>query len=71
MEGTYVSIDINPDFEKKYIKDKGFIVKKGDHVVPFTGANTSLGTLFLRTETREELDKVLNDINNSVRIIVD
>ena len=71
VEGTYVSIDINPDFEKKYIKDKGFIVKKGDHVVPFTGANTSLGTLFLRTETREELDKVLNDINNSVRIIVD
>ena len=70
VEGTLESIDINPDFEQKYIKDKGFIVEKGDHIVPFTGANTSLGTLFLRAETREELDRELANINNNVRIIL-
>lgn len=70
VEGTFDKIDINPDFEKKYIKDKGLIVKKGDHIVPFTGANTSLGTLFLRTETREELDEVLNNIEHWVKIVV-
>ena len=64
------SIDIIPEFEQKYIKDKGFIVEKGDHIVPFTGANTSLGTLFLRAETREELDRELANINNNVRIIL-
>ena len=70
VEGILESIDINPDFEQKYIKDKGFIVEKGDHIVPFTGANTSLGTLFLRAETREELDRELANINNNVRIIL-
>lgn len=70
VEGTLESIDINPDFEHKYIKDKGFIVEKGCHIVPFTGANTSLGTLFLRAETREQLDRELANINNNVRIIL-
>lgn len=70
VEGTLESIDINPNFEQKYIKDKGFIVEKGDHIVPFTGANTSLGTLFLRAETREELDRELANINHNVRIIL-
>ena len=68
VEGTLESIDISPNFEQKYIKDKGFIVEKGDQIVPFTGANTSLGTLFLRAETREELDRELANINNNVRI---
>ena len=36
----------------------GLIVKEGDKIVPFTGANTSLGTLFLRAETRNELNKI-------------
>lgn len=70
VDGTLESIDINPDFEQKYIKDKGFIVEKGDYIVPFTGANTSLGTLFLQAETREELDSVLENINNNVRIVL-
>jgi hypothetical protein len=70
MEGILESIDINSEFEQKYIRDKGFIVEKGDHIVPFTGANTSLGTLFLRAETREELDRVLENINNNIRIIL-
>lgn len=68
VEGTLESVDIDPVFEAKYIKDKGFIVKKGDHIVPFTGANTSLGTLFLRAETREELDSILSDIYKYVTI---
>lgn len=68
VEGTLESIDINPVFEQKYIKDKGFIVEKGDQIVPFTGANTSLGTLFLRAETREELDRVLANIHENVNI---
>lgn len=68
VEGTLESVDIDPEFDAKYIKDKGFIVKKGDHIVPFTGANTSLGTLFLRAETREELDGILAEINKYVSI---
>ena len=69
-EGTLESVEIDPEFEKKYIKDKGFIVNDGDKIVPFSGANTSLGTLFLRAETREEMDKILGYIERSVRIIL-
>lgn len=68
VEGVLKSIDINPEFEQKYVKDKGFIVEKGDQIVPFTGANTSLGTLFLRANTREELDRELAAIHKNVRI---
>ena len=67
-EGVLDSIDINPDFEQKFIKDKGLIVEKGNHIVPFNGANTSLGTLFLHAETREELNKELENINENVII---
>lgn len=68
IEGRLESIDIDSEFEQKYIKNKGFIVKKGDRIIPFTGANTSLGTLFLRAETREELDRELNNIHEKVKI---
>jgi biotin carboxylase len=70
VEGILKSVDLNPEFEQKYIKDKGLIVEEGDHIAPFTGANTSLGTLFLRAETREELDRELAKINNYVRIVL-
>ena len=59
--GTFETIDINPEFQKKHVRDIGLIVKPGDKVVPFTGANNSLGTLFLRFETREELENSLNN----------
>lgn len=67
-EGTLESIDIDPAFRSKYVKDEGVVVKNGDHIHPFTGANTSLGTLFLRAHTREELDDVIANIDKYVII---
>ena len=67
-EGTLVSVDINAEFQKKHIRDIGFIAKPGDKIVPFTGANTSLGTLFLRFDSREELDKSLNNVSSWLSI---
>lgn len=67
-EGILVSVDIEPEFRSKYIKDEGFIVKAGDHIVPFTGANNSLGTLFIRADSRKELDQVLADIEKYIKI---
>lgn len=67
-EGTLVSVDIDAEFQKKHIRDIGFIAKPGDKIVPFTGANTSLGTLFLRFDSREELDKSLNNVSSWLSI---
>lgn len=66
VAGTLVSVDIDSNFRNKYVKDEGLIVKAGDKIVPFTGANTSLGTLFLRTETREDLDYILANIDKYI-----
>ena len=67
-EGTLVSVDIDAEFQKKHIRDIGFIAKPGDKIVPFTGANTYLGTLFLRFDSREELDKSLNNVSSWLSI---
>ncbi len=67
-EGSFVSIDIEPEFKRKYVRDVGLIAKSGDHVVPFTGANTSLGTLFLQFETRAELDMALDQVESWLQI---
>lgn len=68
VEGTLESINIAPTFRSKYVKDEGFIVKRGDHIQPFTGANNSLGTLFLRFDTREELYQKIAEINKYIKI---
>ena len=66
--GTLVSIEIEPNFQKKFVRDIGLIVKPGDKIVPFTGANTSLGTLFLQFSTKDELGKYIFDQKQWLKI---
>ena len=40
----------------------------GDVVKPFTGANMTLGDMFLRFDTREELDKAMSDPSQWLKI---
>lgn len=67
-EGILDSIDIDPEFQKKYVRDVGLIVRSGDHVARFKGANNSLGTLFLRFESRKELDIALSNPDSWLHI---
>lgn len=66
--GVLGSIDFDKDFLHKYVKDVSLTVKQGDAISTFTGANTSLGTVFLYAESRPELDEVLRRINNYIHI---
>lgn len=70
-KGILKSIDIEQDFMKKYVKDEGYSAKKGDEIVPFTGANTSLGTLFLRAETRKEMEAIMQNIDKYITIVLE
>ncbi|MBR6124464.1 ATP-grasp domain-containing protein [Candidatus Saccharibacteria bacterium] len=67
-KGTLVSVDIDPKFQEKHVRDIGLIAKPGDKVVPFTGANTSLGTLFLQFDSREELNQSLSNVSSWLSI---
>ncbi|MCR4768942.1 MAG: ATP-grasp domain-containing protein [Bacteroidaceae bacterium] len=69
-KGKLMSVNVDADFRKKYVKDERIIVKRGDNIAPFTGANTSLGTLFLRTETRKELNQIIANIDKYVKVVL-
>ena len=69
--GCFDKLIVAPVFEKQYLIEKEVRVMAGDMVEPFAGANTSLGTLFLRAESREELDEVLKDMEKYVTIVLE
>ena len=68
QSGIFKALIIDDDIKKKYIKVIDMTVREGDKVLPFTGANMSLGDMFLQFETREELDSVMAHQNEWLKI---
>lgn len=68
--GILRRVEIDENFREQYIMDEGIIVREGDYVEPFTGANNSLGTLFLRTKSHTEMKELLSNINQYVKVIL-
>lgn len=60
QSGVLKSITIDPEIENKYVKAVDLSVKPGDIIHPFTGANMSLGDMFLRFGNRRELDDIMS-----------
>ncbi len=60
QSGIFKQLKIAESIKRKYVKVIDMTTKKGDRVLPFTGANMSLGDMFLRFDTREELDSVMS-----------
>ena len=57
--GILDRIDIDLAVMDKYVKLVDLSVKKGDAIKPFTGANMAVGDMFLRFDSREELDAII------------
>lgn len=66
--GILQSIDIDEKFRKEHVRSIGFTKQPGDEVEVFMGANQSLGTLFLRFDTRKDLDEALSNTNSWFKI---
>ena len=66
--GFLKNISFDTEIKNRYIKLIDLSVKSGDAVHPFTGANTSLGDVFLRFESREELDEIMNQSDQWIHI---
>lgn len=60
QSGKFNKISIAPEILDKYVKVIDLSVKKGDLVLPFTGANMALGDMFLRFDNRKELNDVIS-----------
>ena len=66
--GVFKKLTIDKEIEEKYVKVIDMTAQEGDMVMPFTGANMSLGDMFLRFDTREELDDVMSRVNDWLTI---
>lgn len=68
QSGVLKEITIEPHIRDRYVKLIDLSVKKGDYVKPFTGANMSLGDMFLKFDSRKELDEVMSNVNQWLHI---
>lgn len=66
--GVLKEIIIDSDIRKKYIKVIDLSVKPNDYVEAFTGANMALGDVFLMFNSREELDMVMANADEWLKI---
>lgn len=86
IDGAWCTFSIHPDknqrgmlksvlFDKKLednnLKFVDLAVKPGEQMKPFTGANMSLGDVFLCFEDRLQLEKIIDRMDQFVTIVVD
>lgn len=69
--GVFKELIIDSEIKKKYVKVIDMTTQPGDVVHPFTGANMSLGDMFLRFDSREELDFVMSKVDNWLEIVIE
>lgn len=69
--GLFKEIRYSVDFKVAHVVEEGILAKQGDLIQPFTGANQSLGTIFLRFSTREELDRFIANPNDYISVITE
>ncbi len=60
QSGKLVKIDIDEEIRKSYVKVVDISAKPGDMIQPFTGANMALGDIFLKFNSRNELDEIMS-----------
>ena len=70
QDGCFEDIVIDPEFEKKYIIEKEIRVRTGAMVSSFTGADSAIGSLFLHTDDRKDMDYLLNRISDFITVRV-
>jgi carbamoylphosphate synthase large subunit len=66
-EKSFFGIELNDDIVDK-VNVLDLSVKNGDTVYPFTGANMSIGDMFLKFETRDEINYFINNFSKFVNI---
>lgn len=69
--GILKGISIEKAVMEKYVKLLDLSAKPGDIVKPFTGANMSLGDVFLRFNSREELETVTGNSEEWLHIEIE
>lgn len=67
--GFFDKVEISQDLPGEIV-EKDLWVKQGDKVESFEGANNAIGTLILKFQTEEELEKVITHQQEWLKVIV-
>ena len=67
--GTFECLEISMDLPAEVVEEDLW-VKKGDTVKSFEGANDAIGTLVLKFQSAEELEKAITNQREWLRVIV-
>lgn len=70
QSGVFNELYIDDDIKEKYVKVVDMTTKKGDVVRPFSGAGMSLGDMFLRFDSRQEMEEIMSRVNDWLKIIL-
>lgn len=69
--GRFKSVTVDPEVAEKFLIEKDLFVSEGDIVSSFTGANKSLGLLFMHFPDIETADYYLNRVKEWIRIEIE
>lgn len=69
-DGVFEKLAFIPGFEEQYVVEKQLWVQPGDQVHEFTGANFAIGTLVLRFDSQDELERYMADVSSFVKVVV-
>ena len=69
--GRFKELRIDTVFRRNHVIEEEIRVKPGEYIEAFTGANTAIGTLFLRFSSYEEMSSIMENYRRYVQIIVD
>lgn len=67
--GMFDHLEISKDLPAEVVEEDLW-VKKGDKVESFEGANNAIGTLVLKFQTAEELEKAITNQRNWLKVVV-
>ena len=68
-DGVYDHLEISKDLPAEIVEEDLW-VKKGDKVESFEGANNAIGTLVLKFQTAEELEKAITNQRDWLQVVV-
>lgn len=68
--GSFDHIEYSSSYREEHLIEEDLWVQKGEHVDSWSGGNRSIGILFLRFSTHDEMMFMLNDVDKYVKVIV-
>jgi len=69
QDGVFDHLEISKDLPAEVVEEDLW-VKRGEHVDSFEGANNAIGTLVLKFQTAEELEKAITNQGKWLKVVV-